>query len=241
MYSRAEFANYIDTDICAVDELLVRYGIPTVDALRAAKPKIMDYIPGTMRLGDISFKLIHLVLELFGTFPAFQRNRTNVYQIEEIVTPSRLAKYPIDMSALGGWPRPDKNMDSRLIMRFSEPNATYPPYVPYIVPNLATESWRPDNLEYRPLASGWNAEMKETHFSQPMPIRAPILTRLGFIPTADFCQASQHFGGEIAQFNALSHFPHLSTTEGRMVDIAYYTILRPRLEQFVRYRATNID
>ena len=49
MYLRGEFAKYIDTNICAVAELIARYGVPTVGAHRATKPKIRDYITDAMR------------------------------------------------------------------------------------------------------------------------------------------------------------------------------------------------
>ena len=105
--------------------------------------------------------MVRCVRELFDTSLALHRNRNNAAQIEEIVIPARRANYSIDMSAIGGWLMPDQNMANRISRRFAEANDAYPPYAPYIIPDLATEPWIPDNPEYRKLDTGWVVKMRE--------------------------------------------------------------------------------
>ena len=48
-------------------------------------------------------------------------------------------------------------------------------------------------------------------------------------------------GDAIGQFNDLSHFLHLDSTEGLGIALTYDSILHRRIEQFARDRAGNID
>ena len=241
MYMREEFAKRIDTDFIDLASLLVSYGLPTLDAIRSAIPKIRDYITDTMRLGDTQFRLMQLFLELFDTFPALHRNRSNAAQIEAIVIPARPAKYSIDMSALGGWPRPEQHMKNQISHRLYEAEATYPPYAPYIIPDVATEPWVRANPEYRKLDTGRIAKMRGKKFTKHPPIQAWALARIRFIPTPDLRGEFAPFGGDVAQLNAPPHFPRLSSPEGPPQVLDYESILRRRLGQFARGAAIIIS
>ena len=110
------------------------------------------------------------------------------------------------MPAQEGWFRTDQNMANRIGAKVAGAKATYPPYVPYIVPDLATDHWLPANPEYRKLDTGRVAKMEGRNSPQPPPTQSWIPALLRFIFTADLCLDLPHFGCGVAQFSATSHF-----------------------------------
>ena len=185
----ADFAKYIDTDYLSSGELLIIYGVPIVDPHRCTKPKIRDYVADSTRLADTTFRLIRFVLELLGAFQVLGWNRNNADQVEEIVIPERAPKYSIEMSAIGGRRRPDRNATNQIGLRFSGAQAKYPPYAPYIAPNLATAHRSPDNPEYRRSPSGRVGKMKGGEFPYPFPLRDWAVKGAMFTFTADLSGA----------------------------------------------------
>ena len=237
--SSSRFQPLTEDRIRESSAILVRYGIPTVEAFKQAEKQARSYLSEDLRqreqrnFPELSF----LITPSQHLTPHIQGGSAKV-TYAELDIPSALKTYAPSLQFLEACFRPTQSMVNFVRKELEEAPGKDPPFNPFLNPKLSASPWMPDSADHVTAHTSWIAysETRQKKLRTDLSIRSFLLYRLRFVFATDLCAWWLPFDGLSSQLNHVSIALNLSIVETVGIDPQYRTSLFAKLSEKARQR-----
>ena len=242
----AKFDSFSDNRIWDSAELLVRYGIGSIEGFRTTDDADRKYLFEDLRKAEKkSFLDLALILKLNRHIPPHdQKTSEKNIRFTELDIHPDLPSFRQDLSSIAASIHPEQEMVNWINRQRAIASSKDPPFVPYLVPKLSENPWLPPTAEHSSARSAWmsfSKQARRTASPQELSIHAFTLYQLRFLLSAELCKAFGLFGGLSHQLSHLSTFLNLAVVESVGVALAYHQILITKLQERARQRSSKLE
>ena len=241
--SNPKFEAFTTIRIAETADILVRNGIPSLEAFRTTDEMARRFLFEDLRKCErLQFSQLAFLFKLARHIPPHdQKVSEKNIRFTELDIPRALADYTPSLAAISSFALPDQDMVNWVNKEIAIANSKDPPYQPYLVPKLSEAPWIPPDSDHSTARTRWLGHAKQAKrptAPQELSIQCFALYQLRFLIAADLCQAFSTFGGIAPQLAHLSTVLHISITDSVGTALAYRRILASKLQEKARKRTT---
>ena len=246
--ARPRFKEFQEQQYRDVARIFVNAGYATLTSVKEMQEKARDFLMQDIRKGNKTGrtpKELRLIIEIFDTYPAptLLKGTAEHPRFDEIEIPLKMAKWKWSMNNLTGMLAPDQEMTNFFSSEFAKAKLKRPPYIPFVIPDLKEQPWRPFYPAHTRAFENWQ-KLNSSH-KKPTPMdtsfQAWTLYNMRFIISGELTGAWRTFGGISAQWSHFGLILNMAVVENATIAMAYEKNFRLEAAHLARMRADEID
>ena len=246
--ARSRFKEFQEQQYRDVARIFVNAGYATLTSVKEMQEKARDFLMQDIRKGNKTGrtpKELRLIIEIFDTYPAptLLKGTAEHPRFDEIEIPLKMAKWKWSMNNLTGMLAPDQEMTNFFSSEFAKAKLKRPPYIPFVIPDLKEQPWRPFYPAHTRAFENWQ-KLNSSH-KKPTPMdtsfQAWTLYNMRFIISGELTGAWRTFGGISAQWSHFGLILNMAVVENATIAMAYEKNFRLEAAHLARMRADEID